>query len=215
MRSHRRFCSHALLFAMLTASATHAQSQAIPQCPSVDADGRPVLRDCAHKTILQTKPAPPAVSQVQIPISEPSSTGLDATMTSDPDYRAAAKQLALNEIRYKLWTNDFAQSQYVWQYRASILIFFLVVALVFAGIYFAWIQFQATLHVAKSISKTPQEPSGSPESEAVADPPKAEASEFRFGKDGIVIQSSFIGLIILAISFAFFILYLKYVYPIT
>ncbi len=146
--------------------------------PSLDADGRPVLRDCAGKTILQSKPEG---SQVQITITEPSNTCLDATTTSDPDYRAAAKQLALSEIKYKLWINDFAQSQYVWQYRASVLIFFLVVALVFAGIYFAWIQFQATLHVAKSISKTPQEPSGSAESETVADLPKqVDASEFRF-----------------------------------
>ncbi len=39
--------------------------------------------------------------------------------------------------------------------------------------------------------------------------------EFTIGKDGITIKSSYLGVILLVISMAFYGLYLKFVYPIT
>jgi hypothetical protein len=83
------------------------------------------------------------------------------------------------------------------QYNLSIIIFIIVILLVLAGTYMSYLQFK------KGITNTGE--TDTSESE----------SELSISKEGIKIRSSVIGLLILAISFAFFYSYLRYIYPIS
>jgi hypothetical protein len=83
-----------------------------------------------------------------------------------------------------------------WQFISSIIIFAVVLILVFAGIYFAAIQFHHGL----------RESSTSKDEQAT--------SEFVFSFKEIKVRSPVLGVIVLTLSLAFFYLYLVYVYPI-
>ena len=90
------------------------------------------------------------------------------------------------------------QSTFKWQLLSSRVIFVVVLTLVFAGIYFAAIQFHAGLRERRA-------------GEAVEE----KVSEFSASATGIKVSSPVLGVIILVISLAFFYLYLVYVYPIS
>lgn len=85
-----------------------------------------------------------------------------------------------------------------WQFFSTRAIFVVVLVLVFAGIYFAAIQFH---HGLRSSDKTRQ---------GNAD----ESTEFVFSLREFKVRSPVLGVIVLTISLAFFYLYLVYVYPI-
>ncbi len=85
-----------------------------------------------------------------------------------------------------------------WQDVSSKIIFVVVIVLVFAGIYFAAIQFHVGLSRRKQAGTT-EEP---------------EATEFVFSLSEFKVKSPVLGVIVLTISLAFFYLYLVYVYPI-
>jgi hypothetical protein len=80
-----------------------------------------------------------------------------------------------------------------WQFYSSIVLFTVVNLLVLIGIFFSWLQFRRDL--------------STPGSEAAE-------TQLAVSTEGIKIQSSILGVIILVISLAFFYLYLVYVYPI-
>ena len=85
-----------------------------------------------------------------------------------------------------------------WQLLSSKIIFFVVVFLVIAGIYFAYVQFQSDL---SKKGKKNIDHGNTP-------------TEISMGKEGIKVSSPILGVIILVISFLFFYMYLIYVYPI-
>ncbi|MEM7121902.1 MAG: hypothetical protein AAF563_11535 [Pseudomonadota bacterium] len=87
---------------------------------------------------------------------------------------------------------------FTWQDISSKIIFVVVIILVFAGIYFAAIQFHVGLRR--------QEKTGAKEEQ--------EATEFVFSLSEFKVKSPVLGVIVLTISLAFFYLYLVYVYPI-
>jgi len=98
------------------------------------------------------------------------------------------------------------------QYYASIVIFLMVIIIVMTGIVFSGIQFRHTLKklqikekIIDAINKKDQQ---TPE---LVDAMK---TELQVSKDGIKLNSSVLGVIILVVSIAFFYLYLIYVYPI-
>jgi hypothetical protein len=85
-----------------------------------------------------------------------------------------------------------------WQHLSTRIIFVVVLLLVTAGIYFAWVQFRHDLIVSK-------------------DRPKGEAApthNVEIGTTGVKVSSPVLGVIILTLSLAFFYLYLVHVYPI-
>jgi hypothetical protein len=86
------------------------------------------------------------------------------------------------------------------QYWLSYGIFFVAVALVFLGMYFAWVQFSLSM---QSRAKA--------ESGAVMDDLKTELS---MSKSEIKVNSPVLGVIILIISLAFFYMYLVFVFPV-
>ena len=81
---------------------------------------------------------------------------------------------------------------FAWQAFASTIIFWLVVVLVLSGIAFSGIQFWFGLR------------RGTPD----------DSSEVDVSLDGLKVRSQFLGVVTLALSLAFFYLYLKTVYPI-
>jgi hypothetical protein len=71
-----------------------------------------------------------------------------------------------------------------------------------------------------TLSSAPPDPNASAaeaqaSATASAAAPAPTQDELTFGKDGVVIRSAYLGVIILVLSMAFFFLYLKYVYLIS
>jgi hypothetical protein len=111
----------------------------------------------------------------------------------------ATQQLYFAAMReyysYRVSGYQHRQRVFAWQFVSSKLIFATVLILAFAGIYFAAIQFHKGL-------------SGKGAAAAQA------ATDIEASLKGIKVSSPVLGVIILVISFAFFYLYLVYVYPI-
>ena len=123
---------------------------------------------------------------------------------------AATKQKYLEAMQryYEYRASGYAYRSRVfeWQLLSSRVIFLVVLALVGAGMYFAAVQFHAAL-VGVRAAKT-----GAGAQAAVTALPLA--TQFEVSAKGVVVNSSVLGIVILAVSLAFFYLYLVYVYPI-
>jgi hypothetical protein len=99
---------------------------------------------------------------------------------------------------YRLSGYGHRNRVFTWQLFSSRVIFWTVLALVVAGVYFAAVQFHSGLR-----------------RRARGDEPRSEhVTEFAASLGGIKVTSPVLGVIILVISLAFFYLYLVYVYPI-
>jgi len=84
-----------------------------------------------------------------------------------------------------------------WQLTANQISFWMVLVLVFTGLVFAGIQFRTAMQSTKASGE---------DTEAM--------QEVSLGAEGVTIRSSVLGVIILALSLAFFYLYLVYVFPV-
>lgn len=125
--------------------------------------------------------------------------------------------------QYRIESFDHRRRVYEWQLFSSRLIFYVVVLLVLSGIYFAGVQFHAGLRGGRSKSKaamkTDSEGTQGGTASASEDAPgttKAApvVTQLEVSPTGIKVSSPILGVIILVISFAFFYLYLRYVYPV-
>jgi hypothetical protein len=134
-----------------------------------------------------------------------------SVVLSDP----ATRQRYLDAMQryYEYRANGYAYRSRVfeWQLFSSRVIFLIVLVLVGAGIYFAAVQFRSAMRAAARPAAVPAEPPASVSSL----PGGTLATQFEVSTKGIVVNSSVMGVIILALSLAFFYLYLVYVYPIT
>ena len=106
-----------------------------------------------------------------------------------------------------------------WQHFSSKVIFFSALILVYAGLYFAWIQFRLDQSVSKRKTgvrlkgDATQEGSEGKVREDAELKPRSTFSKLKVGLDGLEVSSPVLGVVILVISLAFFYLYLIYVYP--
>lgn len=115
------------------------------------------------------------------------------------DETAAAYEETLRAYYdYRLRGYEHRMGVFEWQSFSSKLIFAIVLVLVFLGMYFAAIQF----HVGLRRGGKPGAGDGS------------EATEFVVSVSELKVRSPVLGVVVLAISLAFFYLYLVYVYPI-
>jgi hypothetical protein len=89
---------------------------------------------------------------------------------------------------------DHRSRVFAWQLLSSRLIFAMVIAIVAAGLYFSWMQFNAGL----------RQEAG----------PEATSTTFEASPTGLKVSSPVLGVIILTLSLVFFYLYLVHVYPI-
>jgi hypothetical protein len=123
---------------------------------------------------------------------------------------AATKQKYLEAMQryYEYRASGYAYRSRVfeWQLLSSRVIFLVVLALVGAGMYFAAVQFHAALVGVRASKK-----GAAAQAAATALPL---ATQFEVSAKGVVVNSSVLGIVILAVSLAFFYLYLVYVYPI-
>jgi len=98
-----------------------------------------------------------------------------------------------------------------WQLFSSHLIFGIVILLVLAGLVFAAVQFYVAMVAA--VAAQHHHAKGAPPP-AAGEATAGLASELAVSGSGITVKSSVLGVVILALSLAFFYLYLVYVYPI-
>lgn len=109
------------------------------------------------------------------------------------------KQLIRSEeemiFEYNQWTLNHAKRVFMWNHISSVVIFFTVLIVIFAGLYFSYLQFQNSILPNKDKDTS--------------------ASTVKLGTGGLEVSSSIIGLLILVISLAFLYLYLDNVYPVT
>ena len=105
-------------------------------------------------------------------------------------------------IDYHIWSLENRRNTLL----SSTIIFFVVVFIVFSGVYFSWLQFSKNEKIIKRKSNK--------NNEKIADSATEATHSLKASLQGIEISSSFVGLIILVISMGFFYLYLIHVYPI-
>jgi len=166
-----------------------------------------------------------------VPAPGTSATAQDATPTSampespsevalsDPPTRQ--KYLTALQRYYEYRSNgyEYRSRVFKWQLFSSRAIFVIVLLLVGAGIYFAAVQF----HVALSTARGGAKPAAAKDGEGAvvdaakeSDKPGAGAlnTQLEITAKGLIVNSSVMGVVILALSLAFFYLFLVYVYPI-
>ena len=141
---------------------------------------------------LQREQLEPSLEGPELPPDE-TLDALQKLKTLDEDTAQTFFAALREQYEYKITGFRHRKNVFRWQFYSSIAIFAMVLFLVAAGVYFSWIQFQRDLQVADS---------------------KDKGTELQVSTEGIKIQSSVLGVIILVVSLAFFYLYLVYVYPI-
>lgn len=138
-----------------------------------------------------------------------SSTAMPAAPSAVVLNDASTRQKYLTAMqRYYQYRADgyaYRSRVFEWQLFSSRVIFVIVFVLVGAGIYFAAVQFHATMLPVRR--------------EAAIDAPDDSirttlTTQLEVSAKGVVVNSSVVGVIILTLSLAFFYLYLVYVYPI-
>lgn len=134
-----------------------------------------------------------------------------------------SEDLKIEEDRYGI---KHGQKVYDFQYYTSIIIFAVVIFIVLTGLYLSYKQFEFTHEMLRNQTDakkaiiiqgpdaTTKITDDTTSQETKADISLSGSTTFELSKDGIKINSAVIGLIILAISIAFFFLYLEYVYPV-
>jgi hypothetical protein len=126
---------------------------------------------------------------------------------------AATRQRYLNAMQrfydYRANGYDYRSRVFEWQLFSSRVIFLIVLVLVAAGVYFAAVQFHVALAAARRGGA-----SGVRASDADEAAGGVLKTQLEISAKGVIVNSSVLGVIILALSLAFFYLYLVYVYPI-
>jgi hypothetical protein len=123
----------------------------------------------------------------------------ECTQFEDPATKVRCWQAFRSYFDYYESGFGHRRAVFGWQHLSTRIIFVVVLLLVMAGIYFAWVQFRHDLIVSKL----------QPKGEA------APAHNLEISTTGLKVSSPVLGVIILALSLVFFYLYLVYVYPIS
>lgn len=131
-----------------------------------------------------------------------------AVAMSDSATRQKYLEAMQRYFEYRANGYEFRSRVFEWQLSSSRAIFVVVLLLVGVGIYFAAVQF----HVALSAARRSAAPPGTgPGNAPIAD---GLNTQLEITAKGIIVNSSVMGVVILALSLAFFYLFLVYVYPI-
>ena len=123
-------------------------------------------------------------------------------------------------VHDRQWKEEFDERSYRWHLFSTKLIFFLVILIVVFGLYITYVQFNRDYHDWSPPQHHPVDAAQSDPTAAVDGVvpavPVVQArpiSTFKMGPGGLELSSQVIGLIVLALSFGFFYLYVKEVYP--
>jgi hypothetical protein len=110
--------------------------------------------------------------------------------------------------RYVQWQRDYARRGWEWHLFSTEFLFAMVMAIVAFGLWLTHKQFQRD-YLPRRVAPAPAD--GSQPAPATADGPAP--STFKLGPAGLELTSQVVGLLVLAISVAFFYFYVKEVYP--
>jgi hypothetical protein len=132
------------------------------------------------------------------------------------NYSRLESVLSESEQEHENWKMDFEKRIYEWQFTTSKVVFWVVIVMVLAGLWFSWMHFQASLHPRRKPRQKPLLPTDAAPSTAATVPPLTAPNPelTQFEAYGLKISTPVFGVVILAVSFAFFYLYLQSVYPI-
>jgi hypothetical protein len=113
----------------------------------------------------------------------------------DEEGTAALRKALTSYYQYRISGYAHRERVFAWQLLSSRIIFVLVIFLVLTGVYFSWLQFQRAMKGGKGT--------------------ELKETSFEASTTGLKVSSPVLGVIILAMSLAFFYLYLVFVYPIS
>lgn len=155
-----------------------------------------------HKVIKNPQQLVNDFQKFELDKNSKDSQGLVPSNAYLTDPRLDSIQLAAWKSYYVYMTYGYNHRAGVfsWQLLSSKLIFCIVLFLVFAGMYFAWLQFKNVM-----MKKTNANPGS---------PIESLATELTASLKEVKVSSPVLGVIILIISLLFFYLYLVYIYPI-
>jgi len=191
MRKLSHTSRHWILALLMFATPCAVAGQGEPARPS---DQESALRAVEKKMQLVQE-------RVKIPDGE---NGLDALLgapeqvLNDPATRDAYLRYVRERYLYLASHFDHRRDVFAWQHWSSQIIFGVVLVLVGTGVYFSAVQFHRGLRLPRHVPRT--------ESDG--------KTEFSASLKEIKVSSPVLGVIILAISLAFFYLYLVFVYPV-
>lgn len=143
---------------------------------------------------------PTAVSVLPDPPSE--------VAIADPATRQKYLEAMQRYYEYRANGYEFRSRVFEWQLFSSRATFLVVLLLVGVGIYFAAVQFHVALSAARQSAAQPGTGPGN------ATVTEGLNTRLEFTATGVIVNSSVMGVVILALSLAFFYLFLVYVYPI-
>lgn len=216
---HRNLCICTLMLSLFLATDVTATQEVAKQ--PANANAQQASPEGLEKG-LPADPIPePSASTSRppgIPVAPPNNSQLN-------DSTRAEYQKALQAYYdYHRSGLEHRKKVFEWQLLSSKIIFVVVIILVLSGVYFSSIQFHSSLRAARYAEERMQA-----YEQGVADGERPNAPEFHRDESvkdeypithleaslqGIKVSSPVLGVIILALSFLFFYLYLKYVYPI-
>ncbi|KAF1721703.1 hypothetical protein [Pseudoxanthomonas wuyuanensis] len=117
---------------------------------------------------------------------------------------------------YLRWQREFSRQSWEWHLRSTKLLMYVVLVIVFFGLFITYLQFTHDRRMTKRLRKAVGGAGAElDELPADNDPPDkaADSSTLKLGPAGLEITSQVIGLLVLGFSLAFFYFYVKDVYP--
>lgn len=120
-----------------------------------------------------------------------------------------AKYYSPLKIDQETFNAKHLKRSFDWQFYSGIIIFFLVITIVIAGLVLSFRQFQLNSKLLLRKIKLQED-----KTEIAKQVPAFTESNMEISKDGLKINTAVIGLMILFISILFLLIYLRYVYPI-
>lgn len=123
------------------------------------------------------------------------------------------------EVAHRNWKREFIQKSWHWHLWSTALLFVLVMAIIVFGLYITYLQFQKDYGLAEKRLRNSKAASAAAVVKAAGGEDAADgsaanrSSSLKFDASGLEVTSQVIGLLVLALSLAFFYLYVSRVYP--
>lgn len=131
------------------------------------------------------------------------------------DPALAAKDQS-DHLDYVRWQRDYARRGWEWHLMSTQALFAIVLGIVGFGLWITWQQFKRDYTGRRRVRRVPAADKGdaapAPAAEPLLEAPRS-AGTIKVGPAGLELTSQIVGLLVLAMSLAFFYFYVKEVYP--
>lgn len=174
----------------------------------------------AHPAPAQPAAAPPAARPIDFGKAAASVTARATEPATDEAARRLQAEDYASQARHLQWQREYERRGWEWHLLSTQMLFGVVILIVFFGLYITYRQFERDYSDWERAQR-PQPPAQAgaadapPDAAAAAPPPRSGlASTLKLSASGLEVTSQVVGLIVLALSLAFFFLYVKDVYPV-